>query len=100
MRMKHVFFFIQRAACTEFNGRHGSDELLVGRAGYVSGALWLRKQFGADCALLPTDDDLAAICRVMIDCGRRYSAHVRSPSPLMYQVSDSNGALYSASRIL
>ena len=79
---------IQEAACSEFNGRHGSDELLVGRAGYVSGALWLRGQFGVDCALLPTDDDLAAICRVMIESGKRYSAHVRSPSPLMYQVSD------------
>ena len=78
---------IQGAACTEFNGRHGSDELLVGRAGYVSGALWLRRQFGADCALLPSDDDLAEICRVMINIGRRYSAHVRSPSPLMYHVS-------------
>ena len=29
-------------------GVNGSDELLVGRAGYISGAIWLKQQFGTD----------------------------------------------------
>ncbi len=74
-------------ACTEFNGRNGSDELLVGRAGYVMGALWLRQHFGASHPLVLKDDDLVKICAEMIKSGRNYSARGKSPCPLMYQVT-------------
>ena len=36
--------FARLAPVIEREGAGGSNELLVGRAGYVMGALWLRKQ--------------------------------------------------------
>ena len=51
----------------------GSDEMLVGRAGYLSGALWLQKILGE---VVVPHDKLYAICDTMLDVGRRYATGV------------------------
>ncbi|XP_023179029.1 lanC-like protein 3 homolog isoform X2 [Drosophila hydei] len=62
--------------------KYGCDEVLVGRAGYLSGCYWLND-------VLPekkiTDDDLVSICQLIINSGREYSKLNNSPLPLMYQ---------------
>lgn len=62
--------------------KYGCDEVLVGRAGYLSGCYWLND-------VLPekkiTDDDLISICQLIIISGREYSKLNNSPLPLMYQ---------------
>jgi len=60
---------------------YGSDELLVGRAGYICGALWLNKQL--DKEVVP-HSLLCQMCDVMLESGARYSRRIRSASPLMY----------------
>ncbi|KAJ9573619.1 hypothetical protein L9F63_008960, partial [Diploptera punctata] len=59
----------------------GGDELFVGRAGYLSGILWLQKIFGSN--FFP-EDDIIAICHCIVESGRKYSQQHRSPSPLMF----------------
>lgn len=62
--------------------KYGCDEVLVGRAGYLSGCYWLND-------VLPekkiTDDDLISICQLIVTSGREYSKLNHSPLPLMYQ---------------
>jgi len=60
----------------------GSDEMLVGRAGYLSGALWLHRTLGTPVL---SEKDLDSLCDVMVDVGRKYSRETCSPCPLMYQ---------------
>jgi len=63
----------------------GSDEILVGRAGYISGALWLHQTLGTPVI---SEQELHMLCDVMVDVGRKYSAARLSPCPLMYQYHD------------
>ncbi|KAF2895124.1 hypothetical protein ILUMI_11054 [Ignelater luminosus] len=58
----------------------GSDELFVGRAGYICGALWLAKEINVN----PPVQDLHELSRVMIASGREYAVRHQSPCPLMY----------------
>ncbi|CAG9858056.1 unnamed protein product [Phyllotreta striolata] len=58
----------------------GSDELFVGRAGYVLGALWMAKETET---LLRTSD-IYEICDVIVHSGRCYALQQKSKSPLMY----------------
>ncbi|XP_022219493.1 lanC-like protein 3 homolog [Drosophila obscura] len=62
--------------------KYGCDEVLVGRAGYLSGCYWLND-------VLPdkkiTDDDLISICQLIVTSGREYSKMNNSPLPLMFQ---------------
>jgi hypothetical protein len=44
------------------DGASGSDELLVGRSGYICGALWLRKVFGEDIVSLQMLHKIADRC--------------------------------------
>ncbi len=59
-----------------------SDELLVGRAGFVCGALWLSKSLGRQVIPL---DSILKICDKLLASGREYSRRRRSPCPLMYE---------------
>ncbi|XP_055905221.1 lanC-like protein 3 homolog [Eupeodes corollae] len=62
--------------------KHGCDEVLVGRAGYLSGCYWLND------VLTPkpiSDDELISICEITITSGREYSKQNKAPLPLMYQ---------------
>ena len=54
--------------------------MLVGRAGYLAGHLWLR---GEGVAAL-TDEEAWQLCDVMVEVGRAYSRRTRSRAPLMY----------------
>ena len=60
----------------------GSDELLVGRAGYLAGYLWLKHKVGLEVL---TQAEVFSLCDVMVESGRKHSQKTRSPCPLMYQ---------------
>lgn len=70
-------------ACKPINfSKYGSDELLVGRAGFLSGVYWLNQ------TLRPkpyTADAIIELCESMVQSGRQYSKAKRSIFPLMYQ---------------
>lgn len=59
----------------------GSDELLVGRAGYLCGLLFLLKKFGNQIAI---DDKVTSVCNAIIESGVAYANRRNSPCPLMY----------------
>jgi len=79
--------------------RCGGDELFVGRAGFICGALWLRKTLGID--ILP-QERMFSLCDAIIQSGREYSLRQRSPVPLMYAYYDTEylGAAHGISAIL
>lgn len=56
------------------------NELFVGRAGYLCGALWLAEETNTQLPL----NDLYDICNAMINSGRSYAKSIRSKSPLMF----------------
>lgn len=70
-------------ACKPVNyNKHGGDEMLVGRAGFLSGVYWLNQ------TLKPgpfTNDQIIEICESIVESGRQYSITKRSPLSLMYQ---------------
>ncbi|XP_050420885.1 lanC-like protein 3 homolog [Adelges cooleyi] len=59
----------------------GGDELFVGRAGYLSGVLWLEKIFGKQ---ILANEDVIELCSAIVESGRKYSRRTRSMFPLMY----------------
>jgi Lanthionine synthetase C-like protein len=75
----------------------GSDELFVGRAGYVMGVLWLRKTLQQPVI---ADKDLMAICSTIVQSGRAYAKQHKSPCPLMYSYHSTEylGELKNGSR--
>ncbi|RUS78284.1 hypothetical protein EGW08_013948 [Elysia chlorotica] len=77
----------------------GSDELFVGRAGFLSGALTLEKRIGIKVL---DDDTINSICRAMVMSGAEYSKRKKSKSPLMYAYYDTEylGAAHGLSSIL
>ncbi|XP_021933931.1 lanC-like protein 3 isoform X2 [Zootermopsis nevadensis] len=87
------------ANCQTHNLPHGEDELLVGRAGYLCGVLWLEKVFGKGS--FPAKD-IDEICKCVIESGRNYARRHRSPCPLMYSYYDTEylGAAHGLSGIL
>ncbi|KAJ1528766.1 hypothetical protein ONE63_007153 [Megalurothrips usitatus] len=77
----------------------GGDELLVGRAGYLCGALWLHKVFGTPIVPIP---ELHKVCQSIITSGRNYAQRTKSQSPLMfaYYSTEYLGAAHGVSGIL
>ncbi|XP_067676711.1 lanC-like protein 3 [Haliotis asinina] len=77
----------------------GSDELFVGRAGYLCGLLNLHKKLGQKVL---SDADVNAICRAIVESGRQYARRHKSASPLMYAYYDTEylGAAHGLSSIL
>jgi hypothetical protein len=65
--------------------RCGGDELFVGRAGYLSGVLWLEKVFGK--GTFPAKD-VNELCRCIVQSGRNHAQHYKSPCPLMFSYYD------------
>lgn len=70
-------------ACKPINfNKYGSDELLVGRAGFLSGVYWLNQ------TLRPQPfarDAIVELCESIVQSGRQYSKAKRCSFPLMYQ---------------
>lgn len=87
-------------ACKPVNySEHGGDELLVGRAGYLSGVYWLNQ------TLQPkpfSGDAIIELCESIVQSGRQYSKAKRHTFPLMYQYHGTEylGAAHGISGIL
>lgn len=87
-------------ACKPINfSKYGSDELLVGRAGFLSGVYWLNQ------TLKPVPfagEPIIELCESIVQSGRQYSRAKRSTFPLMYQYHGTEylGAAHGLSGIL
>lgn len=77
----------------------GGDELFVGRAGYLFGALWLNKQLDSQVVSLK---DMHEIAQAIVRSGERYATDHGSPCPLMYSYYETEylGAAHGVSSIL
>lgn len=87
-------------ACKPINfNKHGSDEVLVGRAGYLSGVYWLNENLH-DKPI--KTNQIQAICESILTSGREYSQRNRSALPLMYEYHGSEylGAAHGVCAIL
>ncbi|GAB0095874.1 LanC-like protein 3 homolog [Sergentomyia squamirostris] len=74
-------------ACKPLNfNKYGSDEILVGRAGFLSGVYWLQRTLSQ--APFPADQ-IEEICESMIQSGINYSRRKNSPLMLMYEYHNS-----------
>lgn len=65
--------------------RHGGDELFVGRAGYLCGALWMQQKLGYQPV---PKDSLGTIWKAIVESGKKYAKLHKSPCPLMYSYYD------------
>lgn len=79
--------------------RCGSDELFVGRAGYLAGLLVLRNKLGVKVL---NDGTVHEICKLIVESGRHYAAKTKSKVPLMYAYYDTEylGAAHGLCSIL
>lgn len=87
-------------ACKPINfNKYGSDELLVGRAGFLSGIYWLNQTLRSKPF---TSEPIIEICESIVQSGRQYSQANRSHFPLMYAYHRSEylGAAHGLSGIL
>ncbi|XP_033635990.1 lanC-like protein 3 [Asterias rubens] len=77
----------------------GSDELLVGRAGYLCGVQLLAQKVGKQ-VLSP--EVVHSLCATVVQSGRKYSRRHNSPCPLMYAYYETEclGAAHGLSGIL
>ncbi|KAL6739850.1 hypothetical protein Aduo_013253 [Ancylostoma duodenale] len=72
---------IEKISVTLAKDDYPSDEMLVGRAGFLSGVLWIRTTIDNT---LVSNDCVQKVLSAMILSGRRYSLQRNSPCPLMY----------------
>lgn len=78
------------------------DEILVGRAGFLSGVHWLNSKILMKDATLFKTTQWFPICTEMADRGRLYAKSVKSSVPMMYQYHGTEylGAAHGLSGIL
>uniref|UniRef100_A0ABM5FY65 LanC-like protein 3 n=1 Tax=Pogona vitticeps TaxID=103695 RepID=A0ABM5FY65_9SAUR len=77
----------------------GSDELFVGRAGYLCAALVLKQKLGLEVL---TPAQIKSICQAILESGKQYALRKRKPVPLMYSYYGTEylGAAHGLSSIL
>ncbi|XP_036396635.1 lanC-like protein 3 [Megalops cyprinoides] len=77
----------------------GSDELFVGRAGYLCAALVLKQKLEIE---ILSPDQIKAICQAIIESGKQYARKKRKAFPLMYSYYGTEylGAAHGLSSIL
>jgi len=77
----------------------GSDELFIGRSGYLTGCLWLQDKVG--CEVL-TEEKIFQLCDLIVQGGRKFSRKYSSKSPLMYSYYETQylGAAHGLTGIL
>ncbi|KAL2768858.1 lanC-like protein 3 isoform 2 [Daubentonia madagascariensis] len=77
----------------------GSDELFVGRAGYLCAALVLKQKLAQEVL---TPAQIKSICQAILDSGKQYAIKKRKPFPLMYSYYGTEylGAAHGLSSIL
>lgn len=100
-RNDHVQSFIaMQNYCLPMNFfPHGSDELFVGRAGYLAACLVMKRRF--QTSVIPVEVT-SPLCDVIIESGRQYSKNHNHPSPLMFAYYNSEylGAGHGIAAIL
>ncbi|XP_055685467.1 lanC-like protein 3 homolog [Lutzomyia longipalpis] len=75
------------AACRPVNfNKYGSDEVLVGRAGFLSGVYWLKRTLPK---VTFTAEQILEICESTVQSGVEYSHRNASMLPLMYEYHNS-----------
>lgn len=84
---------------SNYNVAYGGNELFVGRAGYLLGAIWLQKQISRP--VLSTEQ-MNEICELIVSDGRTFARSQQSESPLMYAYYNTEylGAAHGLSAIL
>ncbi|KAL1131925.1 hypothetical protein AAG570_011536 [Ranatra chinensis] len=87
------------ALCSQSKSGVIWDELFVGRAGYICGALWLKSIFNRD--VVPFDV-IDKICKTILESGRNHKANFSMNVPLIYPYYDTYylGAAHGISSIL
>jgi len=77
----------------------GSDELFIGRAGYLTGCLWLQDKLRYQVL---TEERVFELCDIIVDGGRKFSRRCSSKSPLMYAYYETQylGAAHGLTGIL
>ncbi|XP_059198652.1 lanC-like protein 3 [Centropristis striata] len=77
----------------------GSDELFVGRAGYLCAALVLKQRLGIE---ILSQYQIKSICQAIIESGKQYAKRKRKPFPLMYSYYGTEylGAAHGLSSVL
>jgi Lanthionine synthetase C-like protein len=77
-------FLLGHQVCKEITfNRHGSDEILFGRAGYLSGLFWLNQKLPSTQRISP--DIAMKVCDVMIQSGVQYSNRYQLKIPMMWE---------------
>lgn len=79
--------------------KYGSDEILVGRAGYLSGIYWLNRTIKPK----PFEEKaIIELCELIVQSGKQYSSAKRSQFPLMYAYHSTEylGAAHGLSAIM
>lgn len=77
----------------------GSDELFIGRAGYLTGCLWLQDKLGYQVL---SEEKVFHLCDIIVQGGRKFSRRCFSKSPLMYAYYETQylGAAHGLTGIL
>lgn len=86
----------------EYDNARATDqnEILVGKAGYLSGAYWIEEQLGSNSRL--SKNKISDLCVRLIEIGRTYAKNHNSPLPLMFDFHEKEylGAAHGLSGIL
>ena len=77
----------------------GSDELFIGRAGYLTGCLWLQDKLGYQ---ILSEEKVFHLCDLIVAAGRKFSRKTSCKSPLMYSYYETQylGAAHGLTGIL
>lgn len=77
-------FLAGSSVCQKINYcEYGSDEILFGRAGYLSGIYWMNKNLSRGQAI--TQDTILKICETIIESGVKYSQQKKLSIPMMWE---------------
>lgn len=88
--------------CLEYNNARATEpnEILVGKAGYLSGAYWIEEQLGSNPQ--SSKNQISELCTRLIEKGRTYAKNHNSPLPLLFDYHEKEylGAAHGLSGIL
>lgn len=84
MKVDFKQYLIGQQVCQNITfNKHGSDEILFGRAGYLSGICWLNQKLPSDQQFSP--DVAMKVCDMIITSGVQYSNRYQLTFPLMWE---------------
>lgn len=77
-------FLAGSSVCQKINYcEYGSDEILFGRAGFLSGIYWMNQHLSHQ--QLITQDIIMKICDTIIESGSKYSKQKKLKIPMMFE---------------